>query len=203
MLRCLRRKIVVCLLSASLMGVSWIQASPASAQTAEYVFRGSGWGHGIGMSQYGAKGGAEAGRNYQQILAHYYQGTQVGARTMPPSIRIGLTQGETRIGMRGTGRFDFVMDDQVVASASANQDWAVLPGAGGSYIVEAPDGRRWTVGDPTKPLYLRYGPHGTVLSTAGYPYRYGFIELNTHDSGGWKLRALIHLTMDEYLFGFG
>lgn len=35
---------------------------------------GSGWGHGLGMSQYGARGMAEKGYNYQDILKYYYSG---------------------------------------------------------------------------------------------------------------------------------
>lgn len=42
-----------------------------------YTFNGKGWGHGLGMSQYGAKGMAEAGFNFIQILEYYYTGTQV------------------------------------------------------------------------------------------------------------------------------
>ena len=42
-----------------------------------YVFSGMGWGHGIGMSQYGAKGMAEAGFSYEEILTHYFKGTEV------------------------------------------------------------------------------------------------------------------------------
>jgi stage II sporulation protein D len=42
-----------------------------------YSFNGHGWGHGLGMSQYGAKGMAEAGFNYVQILEHYFTGTEV------------------------------------------------------------------------------------------------------------------------------
>jgi len=42
-----------------------------------YVFSGMGWGHGIGMSQYGAKGMAEAGFDYEEILTHYFKGTEV------------------------------------------------------------------------------------------------------------------------------
>ncbi|MGB7604934.1 MAG: SpoIID/LytB domain-containing protein [Lutisporaceae bacterium] len=42
-----------------------------------YAFTGKGWGHGLGMSQYGAKGMAEAGFNYIQILEHYYTGAKV------------------------------------------------------------------------------------------------------------------------------
>ncbi len=39
------------------------------------VAEGQGWGHGVGMSQYGARALAEAGYNYAQILAFYYPST--------------------------------------------------------------------------------------------------------------------------------
>lgn len=42
-----------------------------------YTFNGGGWGHGVGMSQYGAKGMAEGGFTYDAILSHYYPGTQL------------------------------------------------------------------------------------------------------------------------------
>lgn len=42
-----------------------------------YIFTGEGWGHGVGMSQYGAKGMAEAGFDYEEILTHYYTGTHL------------------------------------------------------------------------------------------------------------------------------
>ena len=42
-----------------------------------FTFSGHGWGHGIGMSQYGAKGMAEAGFDYKEILTHYFTGTEV------------------------------------------------------------------------------------------------------------------------------
>lgn len=40
-----------------------------------FIFDGEGWGHGVGMSQYGAKGMADAGFDYEEILTHYYTGT--------------------------------------------------------------------------------------------------------------------------------
>ncbi len=39
-----------------------------------FVFGGRGWGHGVGMSQWGARGMAERGHNFRDILAHYYRG---------------------------------------------------------------------------------------------------------------------------------
>lgn len=38
-----------------------------------FLFRGTGYGHGLGVSQYGAKAMAESGYDYRQILQHYYQ----------------------------------------------------------------------------------------------------------------------------------
>lgn len=44
-----------------------------------YTFNGGGYGHGVGMSQYGAKGMAEAGHTFDEILAYYYPGTELGS----------------------------------------------------------------------------------------------------------------------------
>ena len=41
------------------------------------VFSTKGWGHGVGMSQYGANGMAKAGYSYKQILLHYYTGVTI------------------------------------------------------------------------------------------------------------------------------
>lgn len=43
----------------------------------EYTFAGVGWGHGVGMSQSGARGMALAGFTYKEILEYYYDGTEV------------------------------------------------------------------------------------------------------------------------------
>lgn len=40
-------------------------------------FKGHGWGHGVGMCQWGAKGMAEDGWNYKKILRHYYRGAEI------------------------------------------------------------------------------------------------------------------------------
>lgn len=43
----------------------------------EYTFVGKGYGHGVGMSQYGAKGMAEKGFTYIDILKFYYTDTEI------------------------------------------------------------------------------------------------------------------------------
>ena len=45
---------------------------------ARWVIKGAGYGHGIGMSQYGAYGYAKKGTGYRAIVKHYYSGTEVG-----------------------------------------------------------------------------------------------------------------------------
>jgi peptidoglycan hydrolase-like amidase len=53
-----------------------VTAAPASAGT-KLVVTGRGWGHGVGMSQWGAYGYATHGWSWQRILAHYYPGTRI------------------------------------------------------------------------------------------------------------------------------
>ncbi|WP_168198266.1 SpoIID/LytB domain-containing protein [Crassaminicella thermophila] len=50
---------------------------PTPTGSDQYLFTGKGWGHGLGMSQWGAKKMAEEGFKYKQILTHYYTGTKI------------------------------------------------------------------------------------------------------------------------------
>jgi len=67
---------------------------PASAQASTvFTLTGHGWGHGIGMSQYGALGYAQHGWSYTQILDHYFTGTHVGPLSAPATERVLLSSG--------------------------------------------------------------------------------------------------------------
>jgi stage II sporulation protein D len=75
--------------------------APAAADAASrYTIKGAGFGHGVGMSQYGAYGMAQQGRNYQQILGHYYRGTVVSL-TRTNSIRVLLQPSRSRVTFSG------------------------------------------------------------------------------------------------------
>ena len=54
------------------------------------TFYGRGYGDGVGMSQYGALGRAQAGQDAATILAHYYAGTTLGLLATSPSVRVWL-----------------------------------------------------------------------------------------------------------------
>ena len=58
-----------------------------------FVVTGRGWGHGVGMSQWGANGFARRGTPYDRILAHYYRGTSIG-RAPVSQVRVLLASGK-------------------------------------------------------------------------------------------------------------
>ncbi len=71
-------------------------ALAASASGARWVIRGHGFGHGVGMSQYGAYGYAKHGRDYRSILKHYYRNTRIA--TANDSIKVLLASGRGSVG---------------------------------------------------------------------------------------------------------
>jgi stage II sporulation protein D len=75
---------------------------PATAAGKVWVVKGAGFGHGAGMSQYGAYGYAKHGFTYQAILAHYYTGTTVGT-TSDRTVRVLLRPYVPSVSFRGAG----------------------------------------------------------------------------------------------------
>ena len=64
---------------ALLIAATVLLLAPAGASAADVVIDGRGWGHGVGLSQWGAHGFAlREGRDHQSILAHYYTGSEYG-----------------------------------------------------------------------------------------------------------------------------
>jgi SpoIID/LytB domain protein len=79
----MRRLLALCTLLAAVAAATaaaTTAAAPAASGTpTAFVLAGGGWGHGVGMSQWGAFGQAKAGRGFEQILATYYRGTEFGS----------------------------------------------------------------------------------------------------------------------------
>jgi stage II sporulation protein D len=76
-------------------------AFPGGAAGAKrWIVNGAGYGHGVGMSQYGAYGYAKAGFTYDAILTRYYTGTTLGAAPTR-TIRVLLRAGTRRVAFRG------------------------------------------------------------------------------------------------------
>jgi stage II sporulation protein D len=90
---------VACLLAFAVIATA---APPANAATVQ-VIRGAGFGHGIGMSQYGAYGMAQEGWSYKRILRHYYKGTELGQAPGRP-VRVLLQASDPYVRIRGATR---------------------------------------------------------------------------------------------------
>src|SRR5215213_6965222 len=88
------------LVTASLVSLA---AAPAAHGAVRTVIRGAGFGHGIGMSQYGAYGYALHGSGYEGILEHYYEGTGLSSAPTRP-VRVLLQPSDPYIRVRGATR---------------------------------------------------------------------------------------------------
>jgi SpoIID/LytB domain protein len=75
-------------------------AVPAVASAKVWVVKGAGFGHGVGMSQYGAYGYAKHGFKYDAILTHYYTGTTIGT-TADKSVRVLLRDSVGSVAFHG------------------------------------------------------------------------------------------------------
>jgi stage II sporulation protein D len=77
---------------------------PVAAEAASrWSLRGAGFGHGVGLSQFGAYGYARHGFSYRDILAHYYTGTRLDRRG-PNIVRVLLQSNRSSVAFTGATR---------------------------------------------------------------------------------------------------
>ncbi len=120
-------------LKVQLSAGSTVGSSTTVPSSRKVVFKGGGYGHGIGMSQYGAEGAARLGKTYSQILAKYYPGTTMS--TYNGSIRVllsGQTWDSTTITARSGLSFRQPVGGSVIqlpttVSGSSVQRWTIEP----------------------------------------------------------------------------
>ncbi len=152
---------------------------PASAGAATtFLIDGRGWGHGIGMSQYGARGYAEAGWGYERILKHFYRGTTLQPLPARP-VRVLLAEGKPSVKIGSTKPFR-VVD----ARGKARK---LKPGTQNVVAGKIAAAR----------FPLRYEPGVSPLVLDGDAYRG---TLLVHRVGG-KLTIVNRLPLDRYLRG--
>ena len=81
---------------ALVLGVAVCATAGSARAGTALIVTGHGWGHGVGMSQWGAYGYALHGWKYRRILSHYYPGTTMG-RVGEPRVRVLLAQGVSSV----------------------------------------------------------------------------------------------------------
>ena len=178
-----------------------------------YVFDGSGWGHGVGMCQYGARGMAAAGFDYRGVLTYYYRGTQVSDWLCPSSIRVGLLEGTDSVQLAAeSGSLVLYTPDGDIPGGviSPGGTWTVRPSSSGGFWIYRSDGSLLngaSYGSTTKPLYVRGSAEGDVLrlpqnGNRGVSHLTGgtSLELNVYGSPP-KLRAILVSGFETYLKG--
>jgi len=130
------------------------------AAASALVAEGGGWGHGVGMSQWGAEGYARHGKRYRWILGRYYRGTKLGTVGRSRSVRVLLgTTGPVTItgATRAGGR---ALSPRVAYRASVAGNAIALRGGGRTIRIaqKAPLSGRPAIGVRGKGRY-----RGTLL----------------------------------------
>ncbi len=85
-----------------------------------FVITGRGWGHGVGMSQYGALGYARHGWSYAKILGHFYPST-TRAQTSVAQVRVLLADARTSLSIYSQAQFRVRDADGISYKLAAGQ----------------------------------------------------------------------------------
>jgi SpoIID/LytB domain protein len=148
----------------------------------EVVVLGRGWGHAVGMGQYGARGRAERGATYDEILGAYYSGLQpTTSEQLPERIRVGLSR--PAVGsVTPDGPMRIVADGEVVVEDAAGT-WTVSGEGGGVRLTGPPGWGQAAAASRTEPAVgVPSLPRAVgVEATTGAP---GTLTLRVEDDGG-------------------
>ena len=162
-------------------------SSAASANAAvKWVVHGRGFGHGVGMSAYGAYGYAKHGATFQQILGHYYPGTALGTLNGPRTVRVLLGTASGDVGFSGaTGACGVKLEPSRAYEAHRVGGAVRLRTSGGKPLANCGE-------------TLRAAGPGKV-SVAGYGTYRGALE--TVPTGSSSLNVVNALAVDQYVKG--
>ena len=173
-------------------------ASPGGSKTAPPTIRtqptffitGHGWGHGLGMGQYGAYGYAQHGWTYDRIIKHYYTGTTIG---QAPVSRVRV----------------LLVDSAKQVMISSKLPFQVVDATGSKHALNAGNltvGPGYKYTDPTNlhakptvvPYPLEFRPGATALALNGRGYRGSLRVLKLSAT---KVRIVNVVDLDLYLRG--
>jgi stage II sporulation protein D len=164
-----------------------VNVTPAVPTAPTYVLLGHGWGHGIGMSQYGANGYAEQGFGYAEILAHYYTGTTIGPAPVA-RVRVLLAQGKASLVIGAAAPLKLTDGSGKVRTLPAG----TYPVRAGLLVRLAPGQQPQALPGP-----LLFAAGTAPLTLGGAQYR-GTIQLSAAPA---KLQAVNTLGLDAYVQG--
>ena len=177
--------------------------APATTMAAtQYWFPGKGWGHGIGMSQYGAQGFAGRGFTAEQVIRYYFNGVSVDDAAGNPTFRVLLVEGrsELEVVARG-GNVTVTRNGASSSDVDAGDVLRIRRGGAGTCVLRIRDGATSTLlgcGAGTVVVTGAVATRFTADNGAfGHRYR-GHLRFVPHGAG---LRAVNHVPLELYLRG--
>jgi stage II sporulation protein D len=153
-------------LAASLVAAIVVAVPAAQARTV-FTLTGHGWGHGIGLSPYGALGYAQHGGAYDTILAHYYTGTTLSPLPNAVQMRIQLASGRSSYTISGASKITVVDEGGSTSKTIPAGSYRVERGTSGRLrVVDAGSNAR-VVKHLTGPVRLGAAQALRVVSSVG------------------------------------
>ena len=208
------RRLAALLAAAALL----LAATPARAQTPDVYFTGAGWGHGVGLSQYGAKAMGAAGASAEQIINHYFTGVTIAPISAtapgtfvthdPTPLLVGLLQNVNSVLFTveaGRAQLCFDQGGLCVRTAVAGESYRFAPdGAGGCVFMLAP------AGVPTQRLPYVGSCNASVkelsvetslrIQYKARSYRNGTLRFHPAPTLG-RLHAVYEIGVNDYMRG--
>jgi len=195
--------------------------APSPFHLSGFLFKGKGNGHGLGMSQWGARGRSASGQDYGKILSAYYQGTRIDSRDTGGSVRISLTHGPVDLARpwpRLFGSQPYVAgpvtvdgQPQLTAPAGAILGFDATSDGKAEVFFQGTDGARGASAAITQTLTIRgsssAGIRTNIIQVMGGDFRSGAEQwryagaLQIIPRGGANVLPVNVLPMEDYLKG--
>jgi stage II sporulation protein D len=168
--------------------ITLLATASSARASVNWVVRGHGFGHGVGVSQYGAYGYALHGKDYRFILAHYYQGSSIGQIEGTRIVRVLLNISPGDIGFSGaTSACGVALDPARTYEAHRDGTHVKLRSSAGKPLADC---------GPK----LRAAGKGKVSIAAVGTYR-GVLEAVPTESNPGSLNVINALPVEQYVKG--
>jgi stage II sporulation protein D len=179
---------LVTLMAGSLLAVLSLLYPVGADASVSWVVHGRGFGHGVGMSAYGAYGYAKHGKDYRFILGHYYSGTSVGTFDKVRVVRVLLDISPNDVEFSGaTSACGEGLDPQRSYEAHRAGNSVKLRSSGGKPLADC--GRK-----------LRAAGRGKITIAGHGTYR-GALETVPTESDAGSLNIINALALEQYVKG--
>jgi SpoIID/LytB domain protein len=177
--------LTACLSAVLLLASIYPAAAGASVS---WIVHGRGFGHGVGMSAYGAYGYAKHGKGYRFILGHYYTGTSLGTLEKPRVVRVLLDISPADVEFTGaTSACGERLDPRRNYEAHRSGNSVKLRSSGGKRLADC--GRK-----------LRAAGRGRVTIAGQGTFRGAFEAVPTESQAG-SLNVVNALAIEQYVKG--